>query len=139
MAIARNKLIGGPLGAAVAIALAGCSQTCTSVAVIGHYTMRSGSDVYELVLAKDGTGSLSRKGVVESFTWEWWTESEQPFLHISSEASDDLMARAGTPPPHDVAKTRSGYLGLSPKCRSGSATELDIGLNGDLRFLRTDR
>jgi len=139
MATACKKLIRRLLGAFVATSLAGCSQTCTPVAVLGHYTMRSGPLVYELALDKGGVGSLSRDGVVETFTWEWWSESEQPFLHVSQEVIDDLMARAGSPTPRDVAKTRSGYLGLIPKCRAGSATELDIGVDGELRFARTDR
>jgi len=139
MATARNHLSSILVGAIVATSLAGCSQACTSVAVAGRYTMRSGTDVYELNLAKDGVGSLSRNGVVEAFNWEWWSESEQPFLHVSRGLLDDLMGRAGHPTPRDSANFRSGYLGLDPKCRAGSAAELDIGVDGELRFVRIDR
>ena|SRR5579863_2663619 len=138
MATARNHLNRILVGAIVATSLAGCSQACTSVAVVGRYTMRSGTDVYELNLAKDGVGSLSRNGVVEAFNWEWWSDSEQPFLHVSRGLLDDLMGRSGHPTPRDSANFRSGYLGLVPKCRAGSAAELDIGVDGELRFVRID-
>src|SRR5581483_4369702 len=136
MAPTRNNLIRGLLGAFVATSLAGCTQTCTPAAVVGQYSMRSGPQVYELALENQGTGSLSRNGMVETFTWEWWSESEQPFLHVSQPVIDDLMARAGTPRPRGTVNTHSGYLGLIPQCRAG---ELDIGVDGALRFVRTRR
>jgi hypothetical protein len=141
------------LGALVAASLGGCSHTCTSAAVVGRYIMRSGPDVYELNLRKDGTGSLSRNGVPEAFTWVWWAESEQAFLHVSVATIDDLnahagspftigavMARAGNPTPRADPKTQRGDLGLISECSAGLASELDIGLpSNHLRFARTDR
>ena len=107
--------------------LSGCSQTCTPVATVGHYSLKSGADMYELSLMKDGSGSLSRNGKREDITWEWVASSEQVFLHMSRELLENLSALTGRPTPLDAAPFRSGYFGLDPKCRSGLATELALG------------
>jgi hypothetical protein len=111
--------------------------------------MRLGPDVYELNLRKDGTGSLSKNGVPEALTWNWWAQSEQAFIHVSVDTIDDLNAHVGVPTedemearagvPKDAPKTRSADLGLVSECSAGLASELDIGVDGKQRFVRTDR
>jgi hypothetical protein len=140
MTTIRTALISWLLGALVAASLGGCSsETCTSAAVVGRYIMRSGPDAYELNLRKDGTGSLSKNGIPETFTWTWWENSEQPFLrNLSGATIDDLEARAGSHTPPDIPKTQSGDFGLFPQCSAGVATELDLRVDGKVRFDRVD-
>lgn len=120
---------------AVAGLLAGCSQTCSEAGVVGKFTMRSGSDTYDLQLANDGTGALARNGhQMESLTWEW--ANEQVFLHVSRATIDQLMAPAGRETPAGVANFRAGYFGLDPQCRLGSSKAWALGVYDSVAFSR---
>jgi hypothetical protein len=109
-------------------ALVGCSHTCTPAATVGIYSMKAAADTYDLNLAKNGSGSISRNGQAESITWEW--ANQQVFLHVSRELLEDLGKLIGHQTPSDAAGFRSGYFGLDPKCHAGRATELSLGEGG---------
>jgi len=119
--------------------LAGCSQTCTHAEIVGNYTMRSGSDTYDLSLSNNGTGTFYANGkMIERLSWERWPENEQIFIHISREVLDRLDALTGHTIPAGATNFRSAYFGLRPECRFGSAKRLAIGVDGTLAFSRTN-
>jgi hypothetical protein len=125
----------------VAVAtLVGCGTKCGQPGIVGSYELRAGEDQYELELAGDGTGELLRNRVhVGSLKWEIEPATAQVFLNASSdllEVMTKLAARG--PPPSDAAKTRAGYFGVTPECRSsGSANRLNLDVDGQRYFLRT--
>lgn len=122
------------------VVLTSCSQTCTQAAITGNYTMRSGSNTYDLSLSNNGTGTLYINGkMMEHLSWERWSGNDQIFLHVSRGMLDRLDALTGHAIPAGVANFRSGYFGLSPECSSGSAKQLVIGVDDTVAFSRTHR
>jgi hypothetical protein len=96
--------------------------------------MIASGHTYELSLAADGAGTLSRDGMPEDIKWDW--TNEQVFLDLKGGLAVDLE-RLSTPPAS--RQTQAVYLGLIPKCRSGRATELDLRLEDpEPHFARTD-
>ena len=112
--------------------VSGCSQTCTQAGTLGEYTLRSGSDTYDLRLAGDLTGLLVRNGeLTGSFTWEW--NNDQPFLNVSGAVMDRLDELSGRTAPAGLPKVHASYFGLDPRCRfpSHKAMALALGVDGD--------
>jgi hypothetical protein len=114
--------------------LIGCSQLCSSASAIGKYRMIASGHTYELSLAVDGAGTLSRDGMVQNIKWDW--ANEQVFLDLKGGLAVDLEMLSAPPASR---QTEAVYLGLIPKCRSGRAIELDLRFEEpEPHFARTD-
>lgn len=119
------------------IGLTACSQACTQAAIVGDYTLRSGSDTYGLSLSNSGTGTFYINGkMVERLSWERWSGNEQIFIHVSHGVLDRLDALTGDAIPAAAANFRGAYFGLTPECKSGSAKKLAIGVDDTVAFSR---
>ena len=109
-------------------------QRCSSASAIGKYRMIASAHPYELSLAADGAGTLSRDGMAEDIKWDW--ANGQVFLNLKGGLAVDLETLSAPPA---STQARAVYLGLIPKCRSGRATELDLRLaEPEPHFARTD-
>lgn len=105
----------------------GCSQSCTPSAAVGKYRMTAEGHIYELRLSTGGLGTLSRDARAENIKWEW--QNDQVFLDLTGDLAKDLTVLSAPLSKRDAAtKVRRVYLGLVPKCRSGSTTELYLRL-----------
>jgi hypothetical protein len=136
--IMRNHYLAAGSCVLLITTMIGCSQPCTPSAAVGRYRMTAEGHIYELRLATGGLGTLSRDAKAENIKWEW--ENEQVFLDLSGDLAKDLAVLSAPLSQRDAAvKSQRVYLGLTPKCRSGSTTELDLRLEEPaLHFSRSE-
>jgi hypothetical protein len=107
---AVNRVRTGGLSAVGVLGLtvmSGGGRACTQAGCVGEYSLRSGSDTYDLLLGSDQTGALSLNGQpIESFKWEW--DNDQPFLQVSGATTSRLEVLAG----NRLARFRVLRIGL---------------------------
>lgn len=130
---AVNRVRTGGLSAVGVLGLtvmSGCGRACTQAGCVGEYSLRSGSDTYDLLLGSDQTGALSLNGQpIESFKWEW--DNDQPFLQVSGATTSRLEVLAGNRPLPGLSKFHASYYGLDPRCRFRSHRAVALALGVD--------
>lgn len=123
---------------ALLIGFAGCGSPCAEDGVAGHYQLETGTDVYDLLIETDGTGSLQKNSkAVDSIRWELEPSGIQLFLNVSSATLAMLRELDGSaPPPSKSVASERGYYGMTCVCRSGRTKQLDLDEDHRRSFVR---
>jgi hypothetical protein len=124
---------------ALVLILAACSIRCERAEVVGVYGLDNEQDHYELRLGHDGLGVLTRDQVeIGQVQWELEPSNGQVFIRADRKVLDLLRSVAGDAPfPNDVAKWKSGYRGMMPRCDlNGAVNRLDLDVDGQKYFVR---